>query len=168
MNIVLCGMMGSGKTTVARALHELYGLKWVDTDEQIVALHGEIGGIFAAVGEEGFRDIESAVAARVARTEKSSVISLGGGCVLRSSNVEELRRTGKIFYLRTSPETVISRIRGDNSRPLLKGNIEERVRSISAARSAAYERAADYIVDTDGRSPQELAKIIMEYVKGSI
>lgn len=166
MNIVLCGMMGSGKTTVALALSKLYGLRHIDTDEQIVRARGEINAIFASVGEEGFRDIESEVAARVAAEEDNCVISLGGGCVLRPRNVEVLRRTGVIFYLRTTPETIISRVRGDASRPLLKGDLEERVNTLLSARAAVYERAADYIIDTDGLSPEEIAAKIIERMKG--
>ncbi len=162
MNIVLCGMMGSGKTTVARELNLRYGLAWTDTDDEIVKEHGDINSIFAAVGEEGFRDIESSVVKRVACGAADGVISLGGGCVLRSRNVAELKKTGKIFYLRTSPETVIKRIEGDNTRPLLKGDLAERVRAISAARADIYEGAADYIIDTDDKTPAQIAEKIME------
>lgn len=161
-NIVLCGMMGSGKTTVARALNTIYNLNWVDTDDQIVGQYGAINGIFARLGEEGFRDIESAVTKRVAQSCANSVISLGGGCVLRKTNVEELKKTGIIFYLRTSPETVIKRVKGDTTRPLLHGDLEERVRTISANRAAVYEGAADYIIDTDDKSPERIAELIME------
>lgn len=161
-NIVLCGMMGSGKTTVARALNAIYNLNWVDTDDQIVGQYGAINDIFARLGEEGFRDIESAVTKRVAQSCANSVISLGGGCVLRKTNVEELKKTGVIFYLRTSPETVIKRVKGDTTRPLLHGDLEERVRTISANRAAVYEGAADYIIDTDDKSPERIAELIME------
>lgn len=155
-------MMGSGKTTVARALNAIYNLNWVDTDDQIVGQYGAINGIFARLGEEGFRDIESAVTKRVAQSCANSVISLGGGCVLRKTNVEELKKTGIIFYLRTSPETVIKRVKGDTTRPLLHGDLEERVRTISANRAAVYEGAADYIIDTDDKSPERIAELIME------
>lgn len=155
-------MMGSGKTTVARALNAIYNLNWVDTDDQIVGQYGAINGIFARLGEEGFRDIESAVTKRVAQSCANSVISLGGGCVLRKTNVEELKKTGVIFYLRTSPETVIKRVKGDTTRPLLHGDLEERVRTISANRASVYEGAADYIIDTDDKSPECIAELIME------
>lgn len=155
-------MMGSGKTTVARALNAIYNLNWLDTDDQIVGQYGAINDIFARLGEEGFRDIESAVTKRVAQSCANSVISLGGGCVLRKINVEELKKTGIIFYLRTSPETVIKRVKGDTTRPLLHGDLEERVRTISANRAAVYEGAADYIIDTDDKSPERIAELIME------
>ncbi len=165
MNIVLCGMMGSGKTTVARELHSRYGLEWVDTDGEIVRDYGEISSIFSERGEEGFRDIESRVVARVAAARSNAVISLGGGCVLRPGNVQALKKTGIIFYLRTSPREIISRIAGDKTRPLLQGDLSGRVFAISAERSAIYEGAADVIIDTDGRTPAEISKIIMERIK---
>ena len=163
-NIVLCGMMGSGKTTVAAALGRLYCLEIIDTDEEIVKEYGAITSIFSTCGEEKFRDIESEVTAKISERSKGAVISLGGGCVLRHANVEKLKGSGRIFYLRTSPEIIIKRLKGDNSRPLLKGDLEERVRTISSARAKIYEAAADYIVDTDEKSPEEIAAIIMEHM----
>lgn len=163
--IVLCGMMGSGKTTVAGALSRIYGLRCVDTDELITRKFGPINDIFATRGEEYFRDVESLVAAQAARSPDNDVIALGGGCVLRAANVRALRQSGVIFYLRAAAQTVIERVRGDSSRPLLKGDLEERVNSILAARSAVYESVADVVIDTDDKSPEEIAKIITEHMQ---
>lgn len=160
MNIVLCGMMGSGKTTVARALENIYGFSVVDTDEIIVRRHGEINAIFRDLGEQAFRDIESQTVKEVSALD-GYVISLGGGVVLRRINVEELKKNGKIFYLRTRAETVIARVKGDSSRPLLQGNLEERVHAILKDRSKVYEEAADVVIDTDDKSPEEIADIIV-------
>ena len=160
MNIVLCGMMGSGKTTVARALENIYGFSVVDTDEIIVRRHGEINAIFRDLGEQAFRDIESQTVKEVSALD-GYVISLGGGVVLRRSNVEELKKNGKIFYLRTRAETVIARVKGDSSRPLLQGNLEERVHAILKDRSKVYGEAADVVIDTDDKSPEEIADIIV-------
>ena len=160
MNIVLCGMMGSGKTTVARALENIYGFSVVDTDEIIVRRHGEINAIFRDLGEQAFRNIESQTVKEVSALD-GYVISLGGGVVLRRSNVEELKKNGKIFYLRTRAETVIARVKGDSSRPLLQGNLEERVHAILKDRSKVYEEAADVVIDTDDKSPEEIADIIV-------
>lgn len=162
MNIVLCGMMGSGKTTIAAALSEMYSLERVDTDEIIVSRYGAIDKIFASFGEEYFRNVETEVVKEVASMSDNAVISLGGGAVLRTENVENLKRTGKIFYLRTTADTIIKRLKGDNTRPLLQGNLEERVHSVLSVRSGIYEGVADIIVDTDGLTPEELAKIIKE------
>ena len=112
------------------------------------------------MGEQAFRDIESQTVKEVSALD-GYVISLGGGVVLRRSNVEELKKNGKIFYLRTRAETVIARVKGDSSRPLLQGNLEERVHAILKDRSKVYEEAADVVIDTDDKSPEEIADIIV-------
>ena len=163
MNIVLCGMMGCGKTTVAAELGKS-GYSVVDTDAVIVERYGEINKIFDNRGEEYFRDIESLVTAQVAKNYGNAVISLGGGCVLRAQNVKNLKESGKIFYLRASAQTIISRLEGDTTRPLLRGGLEERVNSVLSARANIYEGAADFIIDTDGKTPQEIANTIREKI----
>lgn len=153
-------MMGCGKTAVSKAYSQLFGVEMVDTDAVIVERHGEISAIFATYGEEQFRNIETSVTKEVASSFNNAVISLGGGCVLRSENVEALKQSGKIFYLRTKAETIIKRLKGDSTRPLLQGDLEERVNSILAKRSSIYESVADVIIDTDGLTPEEIAKKI--------
>lgn len=161
MNIVLSGMMGSGKTTVAKELEKL-GYAVVDIDGVIVERFGEINAIFRDFGEKRFREIEAEVTKEVACGYDNAVISLGGGCVLRAENVENLKKTGVIFYLRADKETIIERLKGDTSRPLLQGGLEQKVNSILAERAAIYERTADVIIDTDGLTPEEIAKKIKE------
>lgn len=164
MNIVLCGMMGSGKTTVAAALAKKYGYKYVDTDEIIVKRYGVIDKIFAECGEDYFRDIESKVTEEVSREDKNIVISLGGGCVIRKENVKNLKRTGKIFYLRVKAETVIKRLQNDTTRPLLKGNLKEKVNTIINNRSGSYILASDVVIDTDDYTPEQIADKIKEFI----
>lgn len=161
MNIVLCGMMGCGKTTVAAEL-EKFGYKVVDTDALIVERHGEINKIFDRFGEERFRAIEAEITAEVAKKYKNAVISTGGGCVLRQENVKNLKASGAIFYLRARAETIIERLKGDTTRPLLKGGLKERVNSILAVRSGIYEGVADFVIDTDGKTPEKIAEEIRE------
>ncbi len=161
MNVVLCGMMGCGKTTVAAELGKA-GYAVVDTDSLIVERYGEINKIFDVHGEEYFRDIETEITAEVAKKYTNAVISLGGGCVLRAQNVKNLKESGKIFYLRATPQTLIQRLKGDSTRPLLRGGLEERVNSVLNARAAIYEGAADYIIDTDGKTPAQIANLIRE------
>ena len=164
-NIVLCGMMGSGKSTVSEAIERLYGLKRVDTDEVIVSRYGGINKIFSEKGEECFRDIESSVIKSICESAESMVVSLGGGAVLRESNVKILKSAGKIFYLRARPETLIARLQGDDMRPLLRGDLSSKINSLLGVRAPIYEKAADIVVDTDGLSPEAIAKIIMEHLK---
>ncbi len=163
MNIVLAGMPGSGKTTVGGVLAKVCGLTLVDTDEEIVREHGEINGIFAKYGEPYFRDLESGVCERLGESE-GLVIATGGGCLLRDVNVAYLKANGKVVYLRTQPETLIARVDGDTSRPLLAGDAKAHIYELYAKRRAIYEAAADIIVDTDELTPEQVA----EEIKGKI
>ena len=160
MNIVLCGMMGCGKTTVAAELSRLTGMEQNDTDAEIVKEYGRIADIFEKYGEARFREIETQTVARISSRD-NIIIATGGGCVLNSANVEYLKRNGKIFFLQTRAETLIKRVEGDTERPLLAGGAEKRINELLPARTPKYLAAADYVVDTDGAEPEEIAlKII--------
>lgn len=165
MNIVLCGMMGCGKTTVAEVFSKTYGYDAVDTDALIVDRYGEINAIFEKFNEEYFRDIESLVVAEVVTIYDSAVISVGGGCILRDENVRALKNNGTLIYLRTRADTIIERLKDNIDRPLLKGGLEERVNVILSSRRELYEKAADIIIDTDGLTPAEIAKKIKESIE---
>ena len=157
MNIVLCGMMGCGKSTVAAELCELTGMEHADTDAEIVKAHGRIADIFQTFGEPRFREIEREVTAKVASRD-GLVISTGGGCVLDPVNVRSLKANGRIVFLRTSAAELVRRLKGDSERPLLAGGVEKRVNELLPLRTPAYLSAADVVVDTDGLSPKDVAK----------
>ena len=160
MNIVLFGMMGCGKTTVAAELSRLTGMEQTDTDAEIVKEYGRIADIFEKYGEARFREIETQTVARISSRD-NIIIATGGGCVLNSANVEYLKRNGKIFFLQTRAETLVKRVEGDTERPLLAGGAEKRINELLPARTPKYLAAADYVVDTDGAEPEEIAlKII--------
>jgi shikimate kinase len=109
MNILLCGMMGCGKTTVATALQmELCWLK-VDTDTWIEEEYGSIARIFAEHGEAYFRDLETQAAKRVVMLDRC-VVAVGGGFVLREENIVPLKKNGKFVYLRARKETLEKRL----------------------------------------------------------
>lgn len=161
MNIVLCGMMGCGKTTVAAALSALTGMERVDTDEEIVKRHGRIADIFAAHGEARFREIETETVAEVSARD-NIIIATGGGCVLSERNVQLLKKNGKIVFLRTRPDTLIGRVEGDTERPLLAGGAAKRINELLPVRTPKYLAAADIVADTDGVTPESLARTIAE------
>lgn len=161
MNIVLCGMMGCGKTTVAAELSRLTGMEQTDTDAEIVNEYGRIADIFEKYGEARFREIETQTVARISSRD-NIIIATGGGCVLNSANVEYLKRNGKIFFLQTRASTLIKRVEGDTERPLLAGGAEKRINELLPARTPKYLAAADYVVDTDGAEPEEIALKIID------
>ena len=162
MRIVLCGMMGCGKTTVARALSDRLGWEWVDTDEWIVRRYGQISEIFAQKGEAYFRNLETE-AVRALPCGVHTVVSVGGGLVLKEENVRLLKEQGKIVYLQAEKETLQRRLEGDTTRPLLAGEaLSARLDELLSARSAIYEGAADIVVRVDRKTPEEIADEIVE------
>ena len=164
MNVALIGMPLGGKTSVARALAKLIGAEAYDTDQRIVESYGAISDIFAQYGEEAFRNLETEELKKACAL-KNLIISTGGGCVLRSENITLLKTGGKIVYLRAELQTLLSRVNGDTSRPLLSGGAEDKIKKLFVDRTPFYESAADIIIDTDGLSPEEIARSIAELIK---
>lgn len=163
-NIILEGFMGSGKSTVSELLSEKLELELIDTDEAIEEAEGrKISDIFEQDGEEAFRDMETELMEMVVSDHmRETVISLGGGLPVREKNRELLKKAGKVVYLRTSPETVYDRLKGDDTRPLLKSDDPlTRIKELQDERGKIYEEAADIIVDTDGKTPAEVADEII-------
>lgn len=118
-NIILIGMMGSGKSTIGKLLAEELGYGFIDMDSLIEEREGRlIVEIFAHEGEEHFRRIESHILTEAIQSEKS-VISCGGGIVENPRNYRYLRESGRVFYLDARPHILYDRISGDESRPKL-------------------------------------------------
>jgi shikimate kinase len=149
-SIVLVGPMGSGKSTVGRALAEMLGRPFIDTDEVVARDSGEsISQLMATRGEGAFRDLEVA-AVKEATSTPGSVIACGGGAVLRPSNVEALRDAGTVVYLRVSPAVAAARLGEGTGRPLLEGGpVEETLSALITEREPAYRAVADYTADAD-------------------
>ena len=161
MNIVLCGMMGVGKSSVGRRIAKIANRKWVDTDCLIRKRHGNIPHIFARYGEEYFRGLETEVV-RELSGQDGLVISTGGGLVLKEENCELLKANGSIVFLNASLGTLLSRIRDDGSRPLLYGGDKaQRLRDLMGVRMPVYESVADHTVMTDKKSVDRIAREIL-------
>ncbi len=165
MNIVLVGLMGSGKTAVGRLLAERLGRPLVDTDALVEEAAGcTIAEIFAAEGEEGFRRREAEAVARAAAGD-NQVIATGGGAVLRPGNREALRSSGLVIWLDAEPESLYQRARAQGlaHRPLLSGaDPLGRLRALADARRPAYEAAAHVRIRTDRRTLHDVVEEIME------
>lgn len=143
-NIVLCGFMGSGKTTVGRKLARLTGLEFVDLDRYIESKAGmTIPEIFAQHGEAYFRDLESQCLREVA-ARRGLVLSLGGGAVLRPENVQAVKEHGLLILLDTPFFRIVKNLSYSTNRPLLdKEDKLAETRRLYQARRPIYEKAAD-------------------------
>lgn len=161
MNIVLAGMPGCGKSTVARILGKKLGFRVVDTDELIVEKYGAISDIFEKFGEECFRNFETQVVKDIASYD-NCIVSTGGGCLLREENRTLFKSYGKIVFLRTQLATLSQRLAGDTTRPLLKGDMQSRLHKLMEERAPIYENSADIVIDTDTLTPEEAADKITE------
>ena len=167
MNVILCGMMGAGKTTVGVKIAENTCLRLCDTDGLIVEKYGKIADIFARYGEAHFRKIETEIVKMLAK-EDALVISTGGGLVLKEENVALLKEKGKIVYLRASIDTLVQRLKADGTRPLLENateGLQDRIARLVKERAPIYEQVADFMVDVDGKTPEEIAKEILQMVE---
>lgn len=152
-NIVLIGFMGTGKSTVARKLGYMHKMEVVEMDEKIARRQGMgIADIFAEHGEEYFRDLETELL-RELRARDGLVISCGGGAVLREENVALMKENGRVVLLTATPRTVYERVKGNDRRPILNGNMNEGyIASLMEKRKEKYEAAADIVIATDGKN----------------
>ena len=162
MNLILCGMMGSGKSTVGKLLAKTASWEWADTDELIVSRYGKITDIFEQKGEGYFRALETKIVQELAKKDRL-VISTGGGLVLKEENVSLLKEKGEIVYLRATKETLARRLASDKERPLLQTEetLDEKLTRLLKERSAVYERVADKIIDVDNKTPEKIVDEIL-------
>lgn len=160
-NIVLVGLSGSGKSTIGKILKEKNNYQLIDTDEKIEKMENRtINDIFAEDGEEFFRNLETKISKDL-QNVNSSIISTGGGIVLRQENIGYLKTNGMIFYLKTSPEVLVKRLSGDSTRPLLKtDDVKKKLENMLEIRGKLYEKA-DFIIETDNLSVNETVQEIM-------
>lgn len=164
-NIVLEGFMGSGKSTVSELLSEKLMLELIDTDEVIEDTEGRtINEIFETEGEASFREMETDLLEAIDSDHwREFVISLGGGMPVKEENRELLRKIGKVVYLRAKPETIFERVKDDDKRPLLKTEDPlAKIEELLEKRASFYEDVADMIIDTDGKTPLEITKEIID------
>jgi shikimate kinase len=154
--VVLVGPMGAGKSTVAAILAERWGVEVRDTDADIEAAEGRaISEIFVDDGEQHFRALERAAVA-AALAEHDGVLALGGGAVLDPATREGLAGHPVVF-LNVGLSDAVKRVGLGVGRPLLLGNVRSRVKALLDERLPIYQAVATVQVDTDGRTPEEVA-----------
>jgi shikimate kinase len=159
-NIVLCGFMASGKTSVGKALGAITHRRLVDTDDLIVAEAGlSIPQIFERDGERAFRELERGIVSKIAK-RKGLIIALGGGAVLDERNVADLRANGRVYWLKVAPEDVLDRAGRGDDRPLLPTD-RDNLEKMMDCRENAYSNAADVVINASGMDVHEIAEQIL-------
>ena len=167
MNLILCGMMGAGKTTIGIKIAEISGRRWYDTDGLITDKYGKISDIFEYYGEAHFRKLETEIVKELVKQD-GLVISTGGGLVLKKENNALLQENGKIVFLRATLDTLSKRLKVDGTRPLLQTSTEsirDRLAKLMKERMPIYEHVADFVVDVDEKTPETIAEEIINLVK---
>lgn len=162
-NLVLIGFMGSGKTSVGIKLSYRLRIPVEDTDKLIERREGcSVSDIFQNKGEAYFRQLETELLRELTKVRAVKVYSVGGGTPLRSENRELLKKLGMVVYLRLRPETVYERLKGDTTRPLLQCEDPlKKIRELMQDRKAAYEEAADMILDVDAMTLEQIQESIV-------
>lgn len=173
--IFLCGFSGSGKTETGRRLAEMIEFGFIDTDATVEESLGKtIPEIFAKLGEAKFRFAESDVI-RMATRRRPQVIALGGGAIGDEHKLSYIKDHGYLIYLRVTAETVYERLRNSTLRPLLEVYTDDEERRREAVMKRVnkmleerekYYLAADMVVDTEGKSPDDVAREIKEQLGG--
>jgi shikimate kinase len=169
-NLVLIGLMGSGKSTVGRLVAERLRRPFVDTDALVEAEAGmSVAEVFARQGERAFRAAE-AQAIRHVSALRGQVVAVGGGAVVDTDNVLHLKATGDVVLLAAEPAELAARVVGEGVtvRPLLadSGDVEARLAALLAERAEAYRQAADVTLDTSGRTAAEVVDDLLGWATG--
>lgn len=163
-HLVLIGMMGSGKTTIGRALADKLMLPVFDTDAVIEQMQGlKVSEIFKLSGEKHFRTLEAMLVERL-KEMPTQIISTGGGIILNGANTLTLKEIGCVIYLKASIGTLEKNLAGEEgNRPIL---ITQSLPSLLKVRAPLYEGAAHAVVNIDGKTVEEIVHEIFALYTG--
>lgn len=178
MLIFLIGYRGTGKSTVARLVASRLKLDSLDADEELERRAGKsIAHIFADEGEAAFRDLETEILADVVNQDNFLVVALGGGVVLREENRRRLLgerpsvgpTCHSVVWLRANVDTLASRIAADTLTAARRPNLtasggRAEIEQLLAAREPHYRDCADFEVDTEGKTPEQVADEIVAWI----
>jgi 3-dehydroquinate synthase len=161
-NIFLVGLMGSGKTTIGRALAKRLNKRFIDADHEIESRTGaSIPLIFEIEGEASFRQREADVI-RDLTAQEGIVLATGGGAVLNEISRRLLKERGIVVYLRASVSSILQRTSHDRNRPLLQtADPKARIEELSQQRGPLYQEVAHITVETGRPNVQSVVQNIL-------
>ncbi|HEY4602627.1 MAG TPA: shikimate kinase [Cerasibacillus sp.] len=158
--VYLVGFMGSGKSTIAKRLSQLWNKPYADTDQEIEQTYDKtIPDIFSEEGEHVFRDYETNILKKV----NKPIVATGGGIVERIDNIHLMKQNGVIIYLHTSFSEIADRLKHDMNRPLWEQSLKDR-KALYKRRQQMYEGCADIIIHTDQKDINTVAQEIMDWL----
>ena len=165
-NLILVGMMGSGKTTMGRVLARHLGKEFVDSDEEIIRRTGvTVPHIFDVEGEAGFRQREAAAIRELAGRD-NIVLATGGGAVLDGDNRAILKQRGIVIYLMATAHDLWQRTRHDRNRPLLQtDNPYARLVELFQERDPLYRQVSDIVVQSGKQSAHALMLRLVDEIE---
>lgn len=161
-NVFLVGFMGAGKTTIASELERKLEMNRVEMDDMISKKQGmSISEIFDEYGETYFRNLESNCLIELQKI-KQSIVSCGGGVVMRDDNAEHMKKNGRVVLLQASPQTILDRVKDSNERPILNGHMNvEYIEKLLEKRKEKYRTIADVTINTDHKTESEIVDEII-------
>jgi shikimate kinase len=158
-------MMGSGKTTVGRALADRLGRPFLDSDEQVEAHTGRtVRQIWEEDGEAVFRRFEKAALAEALAADEPAVIAAAGGTVLDADTRDALKGAGTVVWLSASAAELAARVASGDHRPLLGDDPAGTLEGLGRAREALYDEVADHVVETGDASVEEVVDRVLEAI----
>lgn len=169
--VVLVGMMGSGKTTVGRRLARRLHRPFVDSDEQVEARTGRtVADIFRTDGEAAFRPLEAEALAAALAADPPAVVAAAGGTVLDPDNRRAMAAAGTVVWLRADPAVLAARVAaaGDDHRPLLDDDPAGTLRRLADERDVHYHEVADLVVDVDELDPDAIVAQIVRRLPAGV
>ena len=172
--VYLTGFMGSGKSTIGPILANTLGWEYFDLDTLIENKAGmEIKDIFRDFGEVHFRNLERETLIEISGLDQI-IVSLGGGAIANETNINILKNTGILIYLKLSAASIYKRLKYKRDRPVLfsdlgedfsKEDLIKRINDLYENRKVYYEQS-DFIINTDeiplGKSIDNIVKIIQK------